>query len=144
MFNFLMFLMDTSHRFHQLLFTSMVQRTPQHLSFHCFTFSAMPLSAQDFYRTSTHFHSHSPQGSLSPSCIIIYLLQNLLYNQNQAFLKNSFDTRFCILSCQDTSVRHLSASPTSLSNITSFCYRQLLILFTGLFPFQFSLKRSLL
>lgn len=149
MFNFLTFLMNTSHRSHQLLFTSMVQwykDCPASLLSASFTFLSnachLPLSVQFLYKTSTHFHSHSCQGSLSPSCIIF--ICSKMYYIIRTSLKNGFDTHICILYCHDTSGRHLSASPTSLSNITSFCYSQLLILFTRLLPIQIFFKRSLL
>lgn len=149
MFNFLMFLMNTSHRSHQLLFTSMVQwhkdhKCPTSLLSVSFTFLSnachLPLSVQFLYRTSTHFHSHSSQGSLSPSCIVF--ICSKIYYIIRTSLKNGFDTHICILYCHDTSGRQLSASPTSLSNITSFFCSQLLILFTRLLPIPIFFKKK--
>lgn len=96
-----------------------------------------------FYRISTHFHSHSPQGSLSHSCIIFICFNICCIIRT--LLKNGFDTHNCILSCHDTSGRHLllplilatslaSAAASSLYLYTSFVFCQL----------NFSLKRNLL
>lgn len=98
----------------------------------------LPLSGEFFYRTSTHSHSHSPQASLSPSCIILTCFKN--HYLIRTFLKNSFDKHlYSFLPWHEWKT---SVSPTSLCIITSFCYSQLLILFTHLLPTPIFFKKK--
>lgn len=88
-FNFLMFLMDTSHRSHQILFTSMVQRhkdSPTSLLSLSFTFFRnachLSLSVQLFLQNINSFSFSFSSAVIESFLHYIYLLQNLLCNQD--------------------------------------------------------------